>query len=281
MYRNRIGIAARCRRAWILFVLLAPLSRAQDEVKDAKKKHPFMTNAKEIEAGGKLFAASCAVCHGVRAQGGRGPNLVQRYSWHPLDDEALFKTIKDGVPSAGMPAARVPEDDLWRLTAFVRSLTSPAAETPVTGDPTSGESLYWGKGGCSGCHRIRGRGGPLGPDLTNVGATRPLALIREALLDPDADGWQNYQSIKVVLKDGSTLQGVARNRNNYSIQIQDAQGKVHLVQVGDVKEMELGRSPMPKDFEKRLSPQEIDDLLAYLSRQSIRPPEPKPKTEQK
>jgi hypothetical protein len=31
---------------------------------------------------------------------------------------------------------------------------------------------------------------------------------------------------------------------------------------------------MPRDYGKRLSAREIEDLLAYLSRQSIRPPEP-------
>jgi len=270
------------RLAWLLLVVLAPVSFAAQEAKGPEKKHPFMTDAAAIEAGAKLFAVSCTVCHGAHGAGGRGPNLVQRYSWHPLDDDVLFKTIRDGVPNAGMPPAKLSDDDVWRISAYVRSLTTPAFQAQVMGDAPAGEALYWGKAGCSGCHLIRGRGGYLGPDLTNVGALRPLALIRESILDPDADGLQSYRAVTVVRKDGSILEGVARNRSNYSIQVQDRQGKLHLISVADVRAIELSpHSPMPRDYGTRLTPREIEDLLAYLSRQSIRPPEPKATTEKK
>jgi putative heme-binding domain-containing protein len=125
---------------------------------------------------------------------------------------------------------------------------------------------------------IRGRGGLLGPDLSDVGATRALAQLRDAILDPDADGAPNYRGVTVTLKDGTTLRGVARNRTNYSLDMRDAQGNLHAILMGDVVEMSLTKgSPMPKDYGKRLSLQELDDVLAYLSRQSMRPAEPKKK----
>jgi putative heme-binding domain-containing protein len=274
-HRTRLGIRGIGIGLALAAALGAPPAGAQHEGKDAPKKHPFMTDLKAIAAGGQIFATSCAVCHGTNGLGGRGPNLVQRFSWHPLDDETLFKTIKSGVPAAGMPPSRLGDDDLWRLSAYVRSLTLSAAQAEVPGDPRAGETLYWGKAGCSGCHQIRGRGGQLGPDLTNVGALRPLALIRESVLDPDADGLRNYRGVRVVRRDGSTVEGVARNRSNYSLQVQDASGKVYLIAMSDVRELDLSaHSPMPRDYGKRLSAREIEDLLAYLSRQSIRPPEP-------
>jgi len=46
--------------------------------------------------------------------------------------------------------------------------------------------------------------------------------------------------------------------------------------MADVREMTLSAgSPMPKDYKSKLSSQELDDLLAYLSRQSMRPREEK------
>ena len=249
---------------------------AQHEKDEGKKKHPFIGDPQAIEAGRKIFAAGCALCHGSDGQGGRGPNLRERVFWHPLDEETLYKAVQKGIPGSEMPPANLPEEQAWQVVAYVRSLTSPAIEGPLPGDPRSGEELFWGKAGCNQCHRIRGRGGMLGPDLTNIGGTRPLPQLRDAILDPDADVLPGYRAVTVVLKNGKTLRGVARNRTNYSLQLQDADGNLHLLSMAEVRELTLSKgSPMPKDFGKRLSAKEIDDLLAYLSQQSIRPVEKK------
>lgn len=231
-----------------------------------------MGNPQAIAAGKTLYMASCVACHGPNGQGGRGPNLRQRIAWHPLEDEALFKTIQKGVPGTDMPPANLPEERLWQMAAFVRSLTAPAIESPAAGDAAAGEALFRGKAGCSHCHRIQGVGGMLGPDLTNIAAIRPMADLRESILDPDADGFPRHKGVTVTLKSGRVVKGVARNRTNYSIQVQDAQGDLHLLRMADVKELTLsGHSPMPRDYKDKLSPEELDNLLAYLSRQSIRP----------
>jgi putative heme-binding domain-containing protein len=101
-----------------------------------------------------------------------------------------------------------------------------------------------------------------------------LPQLRQDILDPDANGAANYLPITVRLRGGKTVKGVARNRTNYSLQIQDAQGNLHLLSTADVEEMTVGRgSPMPKDFGKRLTAAELENILAYLSRQSARPVE--------
>src|SRR5439155_13489610 len=137
----------------------------------------------------------------------------------------------------GMPAANLSEEDTWRVVAFVRSLTTPAIETAVRGDAGAGETLFWGKAKCGDCHSIRGRGGKLGPDLTNAGASRPLPQLRQDILDPDASGANGYQSVAVVLRSGGALAGVARNRTNYSLELLEANGSLHLLSMADIKEM--------------------------------------------
>ncbi|HUQ92290.1 MAG TPA: c-type cytochrome [Bryobacteraceae bacterium] len=261
------------RRYWLTLLALLPLFAQHDASDEGKKKkHPSIGNPKAIAAGRALFLNSCAGCHGVTGQGGRGPNLRQRGVWHPLDDDEMFKTIQKGVPGADMPATNLPEDQIWSLTAFVRSLTAPAMETNVAGNPGAGEQVYWGKAGCSNCHRILGRGGMLGPDLSNVGAIRQVEEIRESIIDPDADGFLRYKGVTAVLKDGRTIKGVARNRSNYSIQIQDAQGDLHLLPMSAVKDLSISdHSPMPRNYKERLSAQELTDLIAFLSRQTVRP----------
>jgi cytochrome c oxidase cbb3-type subunit III len=68
------------------------------------------------------------------------------------------------------------------------------------------------------------------------------------------------------------LKGVARNRDNYSLQVVDRKGDLHLISMADVKELNiLETSPMPGDYGKRLTSDELRDLLAYLAHQVARP----------
>ena len=223
-------------------------------------------------AGNKQFANGCAACHGNDAKGGRGPNLMERLRSEELDDQALHQVIQKGLP--GMPGANLSEDQTWQLIAFLRSMTSPAAAAHVPGNAQAGEELFWAAGGCGNCHAIRGKGGRLGPDLTNIGGDRTATQLRDALLQPDANPVPGYSSAIVTMKDGSTLRGVARNRTNYSVQLQDREGNLHLLQMDQVREITISkRSTMPDDFGKRLSKEQLQNLLAYLSLQSVRPVE--------
>ena len=113
----------------------------------------------------------------------------------------------------------------------------------------------------------------MGPDLSNVGGSRPLALIRESIVEPAKDlFFLGNEAATVVLKNGQTLEGVAKNRSNYSLQLVDTKGKLHLISMTDVKELTLSAStPMPTDYAKRLSRIELRDLLAYLATLDIRP----------
>lgn len=259
-------------RLFLVFAALPLLAQHAAE-DDGKKRNPAIGNPQAIADGQKLYMTSCAGCHGPKGQGGRGPNLRQRGAWHPLDDDTLFRTIQKGVPGADMPATNLPEEKIWQLSAFVRSLTAPAVEANVPGNVAAGELLFWGaKAGCGNCHRILGRGGLLGPDLSNVGAAKPAEEIREAIVDPDADGFHQYKSVTAYLKNGKVIKGVARNRTNYSVQVLDAQGNLHLLNMADVTDLKIGpNSPMPRDYAKRLTRVELDDVIAYLSRQSVRP----------
>ena len=261
--------------AFPLLVALPVL--AQHEKDGEETKNPAIGNPQAIEAGAKLFAGGCAACHGADGQGGRGPNLRMRVFWHPLDPKTMYKAVQNGV-GAGMPASNLPEDQAWQVVAFLVSLTSPAIETPVKGNVESGRIVFTGKGGCTGCHAINNQGGKMGPDLSNIASVRPARTIRDAILDPDSDGADGYHAVSVTMRDGKSLKGVARNRSNYSLQLQDRQGNLHLINMADVAEMTLGKgSPMPKDYGKKLSGTEVDDLVAYLAKQSLRAFDPSKK----
>ena len=234
-------------------------------------RHPSIGNPEAIAAGAKLFSASCGGCHGPDGSGGRGPNLVRRAMWHPLGDEAIFQVIRKGLPGTDMPPTNLSDDQTWNMVAFIHSLTGPASGQVVPGDVAAGKRVFT-SAGCANCHAIRGEGSRLGPDLSNIGGSSPLPVIREAILEPSKDlFYLGNEGVSVTLKDGRKLQGIARNRSNYSLQLIDKNGDLHLLQMTDVKEMSLRtNSPMPGDYAKRLSKDQLRDLLAYLAGQSTR-----------
>lgn len=262
-------------RVFAIALLALPLL-AQHGRYLSDSKNAAIGDPQAIAAGTKLFMGSCAGCHGPDGGGGaRGPNLVRRSLWHPLSDDAIFQVIRNGV--ADMPPTKLADDQTWSLVAFIHALTGPASTNPIPGDPAAGKAIYWGaKAGCSNCHAIRGQGGSMGPDLSNVGGSRPLAVIRESIVEPAKDLYYlGNEAATVELKSGQTLQGVAKNRSNYSLQLIDTKGTLHLIQMRDVKKLTVSdTTPMPTDYAKRLSRTELRDLLAYLATQDVRAKEP-------
>jgi len=90
--------------------------------------NPLGSDGTVLEEGRKLFVQfNCSGCHGGRAGGGMGPSLRDpdwRYGSSP---DRIFNSIAQGR-GQGMPAwgARLPEQQIWLLTAYVSSLRTPA-----------------------------------------------------------------------------------------------------------------------------------------------------------
>jgi putative heme-binding domain-containing protein len=172
-----------------------------------------------------------------------------------------------------MPPTKLSDDQTWNLVAFLHALIGPASENNAPGNPEAGERIFWGsKAACADCHSIRGRGGRMGPDLTNIGGARPLAVIRDAIVKRTKTLYLlGNEGVTVTLKNGQVIEGIARNRSNFSLQVVDRAGALHMISMNDVKLLTISdRSPMPADYGERLSKQELDDLLAYMARQVLR-----------
>ena len=247
------------------------LSAFAQSGQNSKASNPFAGQTTAIDAGQKRFREGCAACHGANAEGGRGPNLAENQDLKQKTDEQLFKIIRYGIPKAGMPASALPDDSVWELATFVRSLSAPAYKLSLPGNVDAGRALYWGKAGCGSCHAIRGQGGVTGPDLTNIGAVRTAKQLTESVLHPDQHPVEGFRGVTVVLKDGQRIDGVAKNHSNYSTQVLDNAGALHLLQQWDIQRLEFhGKAVMPNNYGRMLSRSELQDLLAFLSKQAVR-----------
>jgi putative heme-binding domain-containing protein len=217
-----------------------------------------------IETGQQSFARHCASCHAPDAGGAEmGPKLVATRRLRSRSAAQLRSLIRQGVPSNGMPAFDLPAPELDALAAFVRSLNTSAAETPVPGDPDAGRAFFLGQGKCDTCHMVRGHGSALGPDLSNVARELTAGEIRQVLLNPASRITPGYDLVSVRLRGGQTLRGFARNRTNFDLQLQTLDGRFHLVRQADAAAVTAEKPMMPA---VSASPDQLRDLVAYLSR---------------
>ncbi len=112
---------------------------------------------------------------------------------------------------------------------------------------------------------VAGAGGFIGSDLGNYAATESTQEIREAILHPEAKADPAKKTVVVTTTSGEQLTGVARNEDNFSLQLQTLDGAFHLFTKSELKGVEhQDRSLMPSDYSFRLSRAELDDVVTYL-----------------
>jgi len=212
-----------------------------------------------------LFNQYCAHCHGPEGLGGRGVNLTTGQYRHGGSDRELFKTIKKGVEGTEMPGSPLADNEIWKVVAFVRRLGAAGAEEKATGDPEAGRKIYETKGGCAQCHFVNGRGGGLGPELSEIGLRRSLKFLHQSLTDPNAHVGDDYRTVTLVTAGGQSITGVLLNEDDYSIQVREMGGNLRSLGKSGLKDIKReSRSLMPS-YASMLSAADLENMVAYLS----------------
>ena len=115
-------LATGCEREERRFEPPAPGARVKAEQR-ASMIGSYERNAYAISTGKRLWTwYNCNGCHAYGG-GASGPALLDDVWIYGGDALSIYTTIAEGRPN-GMPAyaGRVPEDQLWQLTAYVRSM---------------------------------------------------------------------------------------------------------------------------------------------------------------
>lgn len=231
------------------------------------QSNPFAGDAAAIDVGKGNFRLYCAPCHGIHAQGGRGPDLTRGSFSAGDNDSDLFRVVAKGVSGTEMEgySGRFDDPMLWRFVAFIRSAAR-VSSAPVPGDPKHGQQIFWGKGGCNGCHAVGTTGDKMGPPLTKVGRQRSIEYLREKLLYPDRSITHGYNTLTVTLRDGKVIRGIEKGFDDFSAQLLDVNRKFHSFRTEEVASIRREtRSLMPDNYAQKLSAAEQTDLLAYLA----------------
>ncbi len=240
---------------------------------------PVPAGAGDFAAARQTFETNCAGCHGPGGAGGdRAPALNDNPDLRKLNAPEIGNIIKQGT-SGGMPAfSSLPGSDVARLAQWIHSMNQSALAEAPPEQVRAGERFFFGEGGCSGCHMVRGRGAVNGPDLSNVAARSTMPELEKVLDNPTSQmgvhsltvcpPWAfcpdfSWAVVDVTLKNGATLRGLQRNRTEHEMQLQSFDGKLHLLDAGEYTAVRQEKQSFMPPL--RAAPEQRRDLLAYLS----------------
>jgi cytochrome c oxidase cbb3-type subunit 3 len=245
-----------------LFLFATSICFAQQPASPRSSRSKSQLNSANSE-GQKVFASTCAGCHGLDGRGGeRAPNIAQNREVQRLSDTQLTRIVQEGVPGTGMPAFHsLASSDVKAVVAYLRILQGTNKTSALPGNPARGKTLFYGDAGCSTCHMVAGNGGFIASDLSRYGNTHSVEEIRKAITQPASD--RQAQSAVVVVRTGQQFTGRIRNEDNFSLQLQSLDGTFHFFLNSDIERVEY-KPLMPVDYASRLSAQDLDDLVSYL-----------------
>jgi cytochrome c oxidase cbb3-type subunit III len=247
----------------VLLILFAPLLSHSQQHSPSSRQPDHST---QHSSGQQLFATTCAACHGLDGMGGdRAPNIVTNPQVQKLSASEMFRVVSAGVPGTGMPAfQRLGKQSIASVVAYLRDLQGKNRSAPLPGDPQRGEALFFGSAQCSTCHMAAGKGGFIAPDLSTYGQTHTVEKIKSAIANP-----AERDSIKTMVTatgtNGDRYHGIIRNEDNFSLQLQSADGVFHFLSKADIKTIDRSQgSIMPSDYSTTLSEVQLNDIVGYL-----------------
>jgi putative heme-binding domain-containing protein len=218
-------------------------------------------------AGRSIFNSSCAGCHGLDGRGSdKGANISADTKVQHLSNAQLSGIISNGVLGTGMPAFHgLNEGQVRAVVSYLRSLQGKVGGRALPGNAKRGKELFFGKGDCSSCHMISGKGGFLGPDLTDHGASASANAIRDEIVRSPRTPSLGYRTAALTTPSGDRLEGLVRNEDNFSVQLQTKDGGFHFLKRAELRNFEhLDSSLMPANYRELLDDSELNDLVSYL-----------------
>ncbi len=176
-----------------------------------------------------------------------------------LGDLVADEPSEDNTP-AGPPREIVKRWTVDELIAAVDKVGQPR-------DFERGQQMF-AEASCFKCHRVSGRGGTIGPDLTGVGRRFTVRDLLEAVVEPNKVISDQYRSTVFLMEDGRTISGHIANMGGENLSVMtDMLRPSDFTEVKRSEIEEMSPSPtsmMPTGLVDTFTVEEIAQLLAYL-----------------
>jgi putative heme-binding domain-containing protein len=172
----------------------------------------------------------------------------------------LLSSPDDAIKSAASKHLTLP------ATADSKPLPPVAELVKRTGDANHGKQVFATIGTCAKCHKVRGEGKDVGPDLSEIGSKLSKDAFYVSILDPSAGISHNFETYTLLLADGTVQNGILVSQTDDEIQIKTAEAIVRKFPRDEVEDFKKSTvSLMPADLQKQLTAQNLVDVVEYLT----------------
>ena len=118
---------------------------------------------------------------------------------------------------------------------------------------------------CASCHKVKGQGTEVGPDLSEIGSKLAKEALYESIIDPSAGISFGYEAHQVELKSGEEAYGLIVSETADELAIKNNTGVVTRYKKADVKSrQQMKLSIMPAGLVQAMKPEDLVDLIEYL-----------------
>jgi len=163
-----------------------------------------------------------------------------------------------------MPATNFTGPQTAAVIAYLRSPRDTPTRSISRGDAERGRAIFQGVGACLNCHQVRGKGSRVGPDLSSIGAVRPVAELERSVLDPNATVLPQNRFVRATTREGIVITGRRLNEDTLTVQLIDSKEGLVSLNKAELREYIVEKtSPMPS-YREKLNAQELADLVTYL-----------------
>ncbi|MFN9374278.1 MAG: PVC-type heme-binding CxxCH protein [Planctomycetaceae bacterium] len=117
---------------------------------------------------------------------------------------------------------------------------------------------------CANCHRVGGKGATVGPNLETIRHHTPQQVLAN-ILDPNREVTPAYLEYSVLLQEGRVANGLIATETPTSLTLKrpnDVQETILREAIAELNS--TGVSLMPEGLEKKITPEEMRDLLGWL-----------------
>ncbi len=199
-----------------------------------------------------------------------GRQLVESLSQSPASSALRADLLRACLTSFPEDIRQQGEELLARLNVDLAEQQAHLQQLQASllaGDVRRGQAVFnSSKAACSTCHQMGYLGGKLGPDLTRIGQIRSPADLLESIVYPSASFVRSYEPTLVITHSGKSLTGIMTKDSSDEVILVSEPDRPIRIGRDEIDEVLPGRiSVMPTGMDKVLTPQELADIIAFLS----------------